>query len=36
MTKELSKVIYKPDPQSTDEFTIIVDPEQVREITVSR
>jgi len=26
MTKSLTKVIYKPDPQSTDEFIAIVNP----------
>ena len=30
MPHTLTKVIYKPDTQSTDEFTIIVNPEQVR------
>ncbi len=30
MTKNVSKVIYKPDSQSTDEFTVIVDPVEVR------
>lgn len=26
----LTKIIYKPDTQSTDEYTIIVNPEEVR------
>ena len=30
MTKQVSKVIYKPDSQSTDEFTVIVNPVEVR------
>jgi hypothetical protein len=30
MPKHVSKVIYKPDSQSTDEFTIIVNPVEVR------
>ena len=29
MTKNVTKVIYKPDSQSTDEFTIIVNPVEV-------
>lgn len=30
MTKALTKVVYKPDSQSTDEFIAIVNPEEVR------
>lgn len=29
MVKSLTKVIYKPDSQSTDEFIAIVNPEEV-------
>ena len=29
MPKHVSKVIYKPDSQSTDEFTVIVNPVEV-------
>ena len=29
MTKSLTKVIYKPDSQSTDEYIAIINPEQV-------
>ncbi|KAK7060370.1 hypothetical protein VNI00_001135 [Paramarasmius palmivorus] len=28
--RSLTKVVYKPDPQSTDEFTIIVNPEEYK------
>lgn len=30
MAKSITRVVYKPDPQSTDEYIIIVDPEEVR------
>ncbi|TFK68178.1 DUF1960-domain-containing protein [Pluteus cervinus] len=30
MTKALTKVIFKPSTQSTDEFTIIVNPEEYK------
>lgn len=30
MGKNITKVIYKPDTQSTDEYSIIVVPEEVR------
>ncbi|KAJ7572554.1 ribosome maturation protein [Mycena floridula] len=30
MTKSLTKVIYKPDSQSTEEYTIIVNPEEYK------
>ncbi|KZP20159.1 DUF1960-domain-containing protein [Athelia psychrophila] len=30
MTKSLTKVIYKPDSQSTDEFIAIVNPEEFK------
>jgi len=30
MTKALTKVIYKPDTQSTDEYTVIVDPDEFK------
>jgi hypothetical protein len=29
MSPSLTKVIFKPDSQSTDEFTVIVNPEEV-------
>jgi hypothetical protein len=29
MGKTITKVVYKPDTQSTDEYIIIVDPEEV-------
>lgn len=32
MTRPVTKVIYKPDSQSTEEFTIIVIPEEVRSL----
>ncbi|KAF5358918.1 hypothetical protein D9758_004862 [Tetrapyrgos nigripes] len=30
MGKELTKVIYKPDPNKTEEFTVIVNPEEFK------
>lgn len=30
MPKSLSKVVYKPDTQSTDEYIVIVNPQEVR------
>jgi ribosome maturation protein Sdo1 len=30
MTKALTKVIYKPDTQSTDEYMVIVDPDEYK------
>jgi len=30
MTKALTKVIYKPDTQSTDEYMVIVDPDEFK------
>jgi len=30
MTKNLTKVLYKPDTQSTDEYTVIVNPVEYR------
>ena len=30
MTKELTKVVYKPDSQSTDEYIMIVNKPEVR------
>ena len=30
MGKALTKIIYKPDTQSSDEYLIIVNPEEVR------
>lgn len=30
MTKALTKVIYRPDHQSISEYTVIVNPEEVR------
>lgn len=29
MGKAIAKVVYKPDSQSTDEYTVIVEPEEV-------
>lgn len=34
MVRALTKVVYKPDSQSTDEFTVIVNPAEVRASTV--
>jgi hypothetical protein len=34
MGKSLTKVIYKPDPQSTDEFIAIVNSAEVRFLLV--
>lgn len=34
MAKSLSKVIYKPDSQSTDEYVVVVDTEEVRLLVV--
>jgi len=33
MGKAITKVIYKPDTQSSDEYFIIVNPEEVRHPT---
>ena len=30
MPNQVTKVIYKPDPQSTDEYTVIVNPEEYK------
>lgn len=30
MVKSLTKVVYKPSTQSTDEFTVIVNADEVR------
>lgn len=32
MSRPVTKVIYKPDSQSTEEFTVIVIPEEVRSL----
>lgn len=36
MAPSLTKVIYKPDSQSTDEYIIIVNPEEVGEFNINR
>jgi hypothetical protein len=34
MGKATTRIVYKPDTQSTDEYTIIVEPEQVCHIPI--